>query len=437
MTDDNQEHDVLMTGNQEKSEILKIIKDAVEDNNLEHLERIFQTAAIVKSLDVKTEALYLATSLQNIECVKHLIRLGVDVNKLGLKGLSPLYNAAFHGNVTCANILLEAGALENQRLKDDGDTALFYACFRGHAECAKVLIEHGADVNVTANSNETPILNTSFQGSAECMNLLIRAGADVNVVGVGTDTPLIRTAFYGYTSCVDLLLKAGADVNIRDDISRTALRKAAQEDHPDCVELLLQAGADVNAVDDYGMSILDSAALEGNPASMKKLIAAGADVNRVDSVGNTPLITAAEKGRHVIAIKKGFPQPHIEGLRRIYRCIQLLIQAGSHLNKTNRNGLNAVQCCIQERPEMRKEIIMLLFAAGERLKDAKIPEFLIPIEQQLSLKHLARQAIRAHLIDINCNTHLFHRVSLLGLPSSLTNYLLYDVCLTAQKSLIK
>ena len=80
---------------------------------------------------------------------------------------------------------------------------------------------------------------------------------------------------------------------------------------------------------------------------------------------------------------------------------------------------------------------MMLFAAGERLKDGKIPEFLIPTEQQLCLKHLARQAIRDHLIDINCNTHLFHRVSLLGLPSSMTNYLLYDVCLTAQKSLIK
>ena len=432
MADYKQERDVLLTGDQDDSEILQIIKDAVEDNNLGHLERIFQTAAIVKSLDVKTEALYLATSLQKIECVKHIIRLGADVNKLGHKGLSPLYNAAFHGNVACANILLEAGALVNQRLKDDGDTALFYACFRGHTECAKVLIEHGADVNVTANSNETPILNTSFQGSAECMSLLIRAGADVNVVGIGRDTPLIRTAFYGYTSCVDLLLKAGADVNIGDNISKTALRNAAQQDHPECVEFLLQAGADVNAVDDCGMSILDSAALEGNPASMEKLIAAGADVNRVDSSGNIPLITAAEKGRHVIAMKKGFPRPHLEGLRRIYRCIQLLIQAEAHLNKTNRNGLNAVQCSIKERSKMGKDIIMLLFAAGERLKDDKIPEYLIPIEQQLCLKHFARQAIRAHLIDINCNTHLFQRVSLLGLPPHLTKYLLYDVCLAAQ-----
>ena len=421
-----------MTGDRKKSEVLQIIKDAVENNNFQHLERIFQTASAVNSLDVKTEALYLAASLQNIECVRYLIRLGADVNKLGRKGLSPLYEAAFHGNVTCANILLEAGALVNQRLTDERDTALFYACFRGQAECAKVLIENGADVNIISKSNETPILSTSFHGSAECMTLLVRAGADVNVVGVGTDTSLIRTAYYGYTSCVDLLLKAGADVNFRDDMSRTALRKAAQEDHPDCVELLLQAGADVNAVDDYGMSILDSAALEGNPASLKKLIAAGADVNRVDPNGNTPLITAAQKGRHVIAIKKGFPRPHLEGLRRIYLCIELLIQAGAHLNKTNRHGLNALQCCSQEQPGRRKDITMLLLAAGETLKDGKIPEFLVPIQQQLCLKHFSRQAIRARLIDINCNTHLFHRVPLLGLPPSLTNYLLYDVCLNPQ-----
>ena len=45
----------------------------------------------------------------------------------------------------------------------------------------------------------------------------------------------------------------------------------------------------------------------------------------------------------------------------------------------------------------------------------------------LSLKHLCREAIRKHLLELDPHSHLFGRVPKLGLPTLLNEYLLYDV----------
>ena len=81
---------------------------------------------------------------------------------------------------------------------------------------------------------------------------------------------------------------------------------------------------------------------------------------------------------------------------------------------------------------MSKYTCKLLLAAGENT-DATSDEVhsalysLGPREiGQLGLKHLCREAIRKHLLQMS-NVNLFVRVPLLGLPSLLTEYLLYNV----------
>lgn len=66
------------------------------------------------------------------------------------------------------------------------------------------------------------------------------------------------------------------------------------------------------------------------------------------------------------------------------------------------------------------EKVMLLFAAGEKYN---IPDL------SIFLKHLCRDAIRKHLIELDPHQHLFGRIPQLGLPSLLTRYLLYNVSL--------
>ena len=89
---------------------------------------------------------------------------------------------------------------------------------------------------------------------------------------------------------------------------------------------------------------------------------------------------------------------------------------------------------------------MILLAAGEELdtsaevlmnqlqKDAKkIPKYL---EEEAKLKEtlmqICRETIRDYLIKLDPHLHLFGRIPKLGLPSLMTEYLLYDVSLDTQ-----
>ena len=72
-----------------------------------------------------------------------------------------------------------------------------------------------------------------------------------------------------------------------------------------------------------------------------------------------------------------------------------------------------------------QKVPMFLYAAGETIDktEAQVLDDL----KELSLKHLCREAIRKHLLVIDPHQHLFYRIPRLGLPGSLSRYLLYDV----------
>ena len=56
----------------------------------------------------------------------------------------------------------------------------------------------------------------------------------------------------------------------------------------------------------------------------------------------------------------------------------------------------------------------------------KIPEVLKFQEEKLELKHICREAIRKHLLKLDLHSNLFVRVPQLGLPSIVTEYLLFN-----------
>ena len=75
-------------------------------------------------------------------------------------------------------------------------------------------------------------------------------------------------------------------------------------------------------------------------------------------------------------------------------------------------------------------MVLTLAAAGERIDETKVlsvPEYLKP--KETCLKHLCREAVRNHLLKLDPHTHLLGRVPRLGLPSLITDYLLYNMSL--------
>ena len=80
--------------------------------------------------------------------------------------------------------------------------------------------------------------------------------------------------------------------------------------------------------------------------------------------------------------------------------------------------------------EVNSEAAMiLLYAAGETLDGTdvdKIPEELKFEEEKFQLKHICREAIRKHLLELDPHQHLFGRIPQLDLPSIVTEYLLFN-----------
>ena len=141
-------------------------------------------------------------------------------------------------------------------------------------------------------------------------------------------------------------------------------------------------------------------------------------MNTPDAHGNTALIMLS--GNKTVS-----PAQQLQ-------CITLLLKAGAHINRFNMFYQNALDEHFTNCKPPRKEIAMLLFASGEMSEltagqdDVEVPEYVVNSHLKLCLKHLCREAIRHHLIDLNSRLHLFSRIPELGLPPLLNEYLLYE-----------
>ena len=234
----------------------------------------------------------------------------------------------------------------------------------------------------------------------------------------------------------------------------TPLMEAIKTGHADCVELLLDAGADVNNRDFEGYLPLIRATIEGNVQSVAAIINAGADVNTTSRPGGyTSLMHAAKKGHYLcieILIESG---ANVNMVNRngctalMYavrvndiRCVNPLLKAGADVNLIDRRGVNVLRPYIPLTMEMGR----LFLAAG--LID-KLPETFtthapsstatseVKYDKDdfesgnLSLMSMCRKRVREQLIFNNLRSNLFVKVPQLGLPSTVSSYLLFNITL--------
>lgn len=188
------------------------------------------------------------------------ILLGADVNFQDAECYckTPIHYATENNSISCLEVLLQNGALVENREKKRGDTALHLSSKHGYDQCASCLLAFGAYVDAINHDHWTPLHVAAYYGQTNCVEVLLKSDANVEAKTYEYgSTPLHLASQENNDKCVCLLLEYGADVESRTKVlSNTPLHLAAKEGHEKCVRLLLEYGADRSLKNQTGMTAI-------------------------------------------------------------------------------------------------------------------------------------------------------------------------------------
>ena len=137
---------------------------------------------------------------------------GSSVDIPGLGRQTPLFSAAYDGDVEMVQVLLDYKADVNSR-NEWGLTPLFAASCEAHPETlhvVRLLLENGANPNVWTDEGKTPLHAASEYGSLEVVRLLLEYGADMESENKEGRTPFQVASQGGRHEVTKLLLDHGA-----------------------------------------------------------------------------------------------------------------------------------------------------------------------------------------------------------------------------------
>jgi ankyrin repeat protein len=146
------------------------------------------------------------------------------------------------------------------------------------------------------------------------------------------------------------LILAGANINAPNQDGDTPLNLAVEFEREEAVQLLVQLHANLNKIDGLGYTPLHNAILFNNFTLVNFFLASKADPNITNTAtGNTPLHSATNQG--------------------LVEIVQLLIAYGVDINKTNKDGDNAIAAASLEKQDVQ-HCVSLLIAAGSHIHQA-------------------------------------------------------------------
>jgi hypothetical protein len=203
--------------------------DAVNNNNISKMEKIFKTGGI------KQEAIdLLIFGVKKLEMLKLFLRYGGDMHKPG----PPIHP-------TPIILLLDCTADLRKHASDSIER-------RDLVKLIEFLIQEGADVNAVDCFGFTPFMNCAIGGEKELCKLLVERGAVLSAIRNDGGTGLHAAAEKGYmVVCRYLVEDCGLDIDaeLQDDGLRqkTPLFFAALNGNIEVCRYLLEKGAKVDA----------------------------------------------------------------------------------------------------------------------------------------------------------------------------------------------
>ena len=171
-----------------------------------------------------------------LSCDSSLIKARTNINHTPLHAV-----AAFGGNATVINVLIQHGAEVDER-RQDGRTALHFACESGHVACVHELMRHGADVEARDSGlfESTPLQLAADFNRLDCVRVLLdQYSAALYKTNKFGCTALHLAACNGHLEMVKLLASfCEWLIFLRNDHDETADDLASMNGHTDVVEYL-------------------------------------------------------------------------------------------------------------------------------------------------------------------------------------------------------
>lgn len=156
------------------------------------IKMLIEAGADVHKTDKYGFTPFIIASLQSDrETVSHLYHFGANVDHKTLDNSSALSLAVENKNQIMARYLLFLGASCKTKTKD-GNDLIFAALKTGDVKLVADLISYGADINAKRvdSIGETPLLSAIQNQQKEMVQLLLNKGADVNLTSNTNHTPL-------------------------------------------------------------------------------------------------------------------------------------------------------------------------------------------------------------------------------------------------------
>lgn len=272
------------------------------------------------------------------------------------RGLTPLLQAVFGGDLVQTQVLLDSGADVKASSGRDRIGVLFIAAEKGHTEIANALLAHGAEINAKDSSGNTALHHAAQGGHTDIVNRLLAAGVEIDAKGSFGETAMHRAVWGRHTEIAHALVTGGADIDAKDSASTTALTRAAEGGCTEIVKILLAAGAEIDSADGEGMTALHRAADGGHTGAANALLERGAEIDAADCGGRTALHIVTH-GRHrellntFLAYGAAIDAKDSEGCTALHYAaengdnenVRALLAGGAQMNLKDKRGRTALR----------------------------------------------------------------------------------------------
>ncbi|KAJ5657428.1 uncharacterized protein N7484_001077 [Penicillium longicatenatum] len=249
--------------NEDVALLLAAEQGRLEGGHAKVLERLseYNVAGLNHKNNEGQTPLILAASAGQFEAVEYLLEQKAQIHEKDSSGCTALHRAAQKGDSGVVEALLKADGAEKDAQNNDGETPLYIAAYCGNIDAVKILIEYQCSVTIPEKDGWQPL--TAAYDNAEILRILVeKANADVHCTKVSDGWTVLHyaVAFVRHDS-VRTLLELKADPFRPNDYGITAIHTAA--DGPSKSEIMRTL---LESLSDEDKARLDIGDEDGNTA---------------------------------------------------------------------------------------------------------------------------------------------------------------------------